>query len=329
MTADTRSTVPSEHGDATLLVMPEEQGLRLDQFLATATTLSRRAVRRLIADGAVRRNGQSARVQSRTVAFGDVVVLAARDLEAAPTRATAPVLPTLLLEDRWLLAADKPSGILSQPADPSRGTDLAFDQIVLLGLAAREGRRPYLRLVHRLDRLTSGIVLFGRAARAMPPLTEAWRSGRVDRRYIAVVEGHPDFDVHDLDHPIDRDPSHGWRFIARHGGRPAHTRFQVLDRHPAGFAVVECRPITGRTHQIRVHLAELGHPVAGDRLYGGRRFAGATRPLLHAAMLSFPHPGSGRPQVVVCRPPVEFDSYLTPRVVARLGELEANTGSTG
>jgi 23S rRNA pseudouridine1911/1915/1917 synthase len=301
--------------------MPTEQGLRLDQFLAAATTLSRRAARRLVEEGAVRRNGQPARVQSRSLDAGDVIDVSRPGVEIGAAQRPTVAVPTVLLEDDWVLVADKPSGILSQPSESPDDSDLAFDQIMLLGIAARDGHRPYLRLAHRLDRHTSGVVLFGRAPKAMAPLTEAWASGTVDRLYFAVVEGHPEFDVRDLDRPIERDPTHDWRFVTGPGGRPAHTSVRVVDRLREGLAFVECRLLTGRTHQVRVHLAEAGHPVAGDRLYGGRRSTEAVRPLLHAAMLSFPHPRSGERRTVVCRPPADFDSFLTARVVARIEEL--------
>jgi 23S rRNA pseudouridine1911/1915/1917 synthase len=302
--------------------MPAEQGLRLDQFLAAATTISRRAGRRLIDEGAVRRNGQPARVQSRTVEVADVIEVSRPAEEIGATGRPTVEPPTVLHEDGWVLAVDKPSGVLSQPSESSDDADLALDQIVLLGIAARDGHRPFLRLVHRLDRLTSGVVLFGRTSDAMRPLTVAWASGTVDRRYLAVVEGHPKFDVKEVDRPIDRDPEHEWRFVAGPGGRPAHTSIRVVDRLPTGLALVECRLLTGRTHQVRVHLADVGHPVAGDRLYGGRHSSEAVRPLLHAASLSFPHPRSGDRRTVVCPPPEDFDSFLTARATARIEELQ-------
>ena len=311
----------------TLLVMPSEQGLRLDQFLAGATTLSRRTARRLIDEGAVRRNGKRARVQSRTVEIGDVIDVSSPDLDTTSARRPSVATPKVLFEDDWIVVADKPSGVLSQPSESTDDNDPAFDQIVLLALAAREGRRPYLRLVHRLDRHTSGVVLFGRTPEAMRPLSDAWASGEVERRYFAVVEGHAEFDVREVDWPIARDPAHDWRFRTDPGGRPAHTSIRVIDRLPAGFTFVECRLLTGRTHQLRVHLAALGHPVAGDGLYGGRRSAGIPRPLLHATALSLPHPGTGARWTIVCRPPADFDDFVTVRVVSRIAEMDADSHS--
>ena len=154
----------------------EHDGARLDVFLAAATQLSRRAARALIGTGDVLRNGQPVRVLSRTVEAGDVI-----DALRSPAElgAATPLfsLPDILFADGWVLVADKPAGVLSQPADSRRPDDLALDELLLLGLALREGRRPFLRLVHRLDRQTSGAVLFARVPQALPPLSEAWRSG--------------------------------------------------------------------------------------------------------------------------------------------------------
>jgi len=321
--------MPSGRDTALLVVMPAEQGIRLDQFLAITTKLSRRAARRLIEAGAVRRNRQPVRVQSRTVAAGDVIDVSTEGQDICTRQLPTVTASMILFEDAWVLAADKPAGILSQPSESLDTSELAFDQVILLGIAARDGRRPYVRLVHRLDRHTSGVVLFGRSPKAMRPLTDAWTSGTVDRRYFAVVEGHPDFDIRDVDQPIERDPRHEWRFTAGRGGRVAHTSVRVIDLLPDGLGFVECRLVTGRTHQVRVHLAVLGHPVAGDRLYGGRRTRTAARPLLHATMLTFPHPENGEPRSVVCPPPADFCSFVTPRVAARIDELRAGTRDIG
>jgi RluA family pseudouridine synthase len=293
-----------------LIVMPGDAGLRLDQFLAAATSLSRRAARRLIETGSVIRNQEPVRVQSREVETGDAIDLLQPPDDLSALREAPSPSPELLFEDEWLLIADKPAGVLSQPAEHAQPDDLAFDQLLLLDLAQRHGRRPFLRLVHRLDRLTSGAFLCALNPQALPPLTRAWAEGRVDRRYLALVEGHPDFDTEDVRLPIARDPDHAWRFLATDEGRQAHTRLRVIDRGPDDIAVLECRLMTGRTHQVRVHLAAIGHPVVGDRLYGSRRLSVAERPLLHATMLALPHPRDGRPMRVISPPPSDIAGML-------------------
>lgn len=290
------------------MVFPEQAGLRLDQLLAAATLLSRRRARALIAQGAVWRNGRAVRVASRAVEVGDALDLVGVEEELGVPR--RPELPPVVIrhEDRFLLVVDKPAGVLSQPAEHRQPGELAMDERLLLNLAAREGRRPYLRLLHRLDRVTSGLLLFARSPAALKPLSEAWRRGRVERLYLAVVEGEPAFEERRLEASIGRDPSGAWRFQVTAAGRPAVTEIRVRSRG-RGFALVECRLATGRTHQVRVHLAHLGLPVAGDRLYGAA-ILDAPRPLLHAAELALPHPEDGRRLRVTSPLPPELEPYL-------------------
>ena len=294
-----------------LLVTPDREGERLDVFLAAATSLSRRAARRMIADGLVLRNREVLRVQSRLVTMGDVIDV--HFPESEPGEETEPPMITInpLFEDRWLIVAAKPPGVLSQPAEEQRPGDApAFDQQVLLSLAWRDGQRPFLRLVHRLDRMTSGAMLFARSPDVLPKLSRAWGDGQVERFYLAVIEGHPKSDNFAVDRPIGRDRDHRWRFQCDDGGRPSRTEIEVLARLEGGLSVVGCRLITGRTHQVRVHLATAGHPVLGDRLYHSKRADLVQRPLLHATALSLPHPATDEDLHVVCPPPPDLAKYL-------------------
>jgi 23S rRNA pseudouridine1911/1915/1917 synthase len=280
-------------------------------FLAGATNLSRRAARRAIAGGLVMRNGEVLRVQSRPVTTGDVVDLACPESELVVCEDPPPTMPEPLLEDAWILVAAKPAGVLSQPAEGKRpGDPHAFDQQMLLALARREGRRPFLRLVHRLDRLTSGAMLFARSPDALPKLSRAWAEGQVERTYLAVVEGHPESDIFTVNRPIARDRNHQWRFKSHDRGKASRTEVEVLDTLEDGLSVVACRLVTGRTHQVRVHLAASGHPVLGDRLYASKRADLAERPLLHAAVLALPHPATGEQLRVFCPPPLDIAKYL-------------------
>ena len=296
---------------ARLLVTPDRDGERLDVFLAAATSLSRRAARRMIADGLVVRNREALRVQSRLVTTGDVVDVHFPDSE--PEFRTDPPATAidLIFEDRWLIVAAKPPGVLSQPAEGQRPGDTpAFDQQLLLSLAWRDGQRPFLRLVHRLDRMTSGAILFARSAEVLPTLSRAWASGHVERFYLAVIEGHPESDTFAVDRPISRDRDHRWRFQCDDGGKPSRTEIEVLATLENSLSVVGCRLITGRTHQVRVHLAAAGHPVLGDRLYHSKRADLAPRPLLHAAALKLPHPATNEDLHVVSPPPIDLAKYL-------------------
>ncbi|NOZ94253.1 MAG: RluA family pseudouridine synthase [Acidobacteria bacterium] len=288
------------------VVPPSLDAQRLDQFVAAATTLSRRAARRLAAEGRIWRNGRPARVLSRTVATGDVIELLSEDVTAA-SPSVDPV--TVLGDDGWLLAALKPAGVLSQPSETSGSSDLSLDQRLLVQLAGQEGRRPFLRLLHRLDRLTSGVLLFARRPQVLSPIAEAWRTGAVCRLYLGVVLGDLGPDARVVQAPIARQRDHRWRFSVDTRGRPAATLIRPLGRGPRDTTLVACLLRTGRTHQVRVHLAHLGHPVAGDRLYGGAT-DGVDRPLLHAAALRLPHPRTGEPYVAEAPLPSDFSPFL-------------------
>ncbi len=292
-----------------LVVTPDHDGLRLDQLLAAATGLSRRRARAVASEGLVRRNGDVSRVLSRPVATGDVVDvrLSAEEL-GVPAE---PVLPEVdvLFDDERVAVVDKPAGVLSQPAEHRAPGELAMDERLLLQLASRSGRRPFLRLVHRLDRVTSGTLLFARSQAALAPLARAWREQRAVRVYLAVVEGRPARAVATISDRIERDPGHAWRFRTGAGGRAAHTVVHLLAERPDGTSVVACRLLTGRTHQVRVHLAASGTPVVGDRLYGAV-MPGSERPLLHAAVLRLPHPTTGETLEVAAPAPSDLASFL-------------------
>ncbi len=296
-----------------LIVRTREAGTRLDQWLAAVTPLSRRRARALIADGAVRRNGEVVRVQGRALTAGDVVALVrAADAALADFHPWEPPPVRVLLDDGWLFAVDKPAGVLSQPAEKRPGDaadapELAMDEQLLLRLAWEEGRPPFVRLVHRLDRNTTGVLLFARRPEATAPLARAWREGQVERGYLAMVEGEPEWQAREVDAPIARAPGGDWRFEVSPRGERALSSVRV--RAAAnGIALVECLLRTGRTHQARVHLAHVGHPVLGDRLYGARQRA--PRPLLHAAWLELPHPQTRARTRIEAPLPADFASAI-------------------
>lgn len=300
----------NERHGTRLVVRPEHEGLRLDQFLAAATSLSRRAARGVISEGVVARNCQPTRVQSRAMEWGDVI-----DILRPPAELEVPAVPALpdlpvLHHDQWLLAVDKPAGMLSQPSSKS-GNELSLDQLAVYRVALELGSRPYLRMVHRLDRLTSGVTLFARNPQTHGPLVHAWGEGKVERRYLAVVEGTPDFQEELIDEPIGRDPEHDWRFRVSDSGRTAQTEIRIKAQLDDDLTVVECRLVTGRTHQVRVHLAHRGHPVLGDRLYGSRRAGLVDRPLLHASMLALPHPKDGQRLRIEAPVPADMAAFVT------------------
>lgn len=260
------------------------------------------------------RNGKPLRVEGRKLGAADVldVLPGEGDVVTAEAPEAFPEI-SIVYRDGWLIAVDKPSGVLSQPAATRRPDDSAMDELLLKHLAAESGKPPYLRLVHRIDRVTSGLLLFAAHPGALSPLDRAWREGAVERSYLAVVEGSADFESREVDAPIGRCDGGAWRFRVSGAGRPARTELERLATGEAdgtSYSVLQCRLLTGRTHQVRVHLSRLGLPVLGDTLYGASR-SRAPRPLLHAAELRLPHPETGRPLVLEAPAPEDFQPFLS------------------
>jgi 23S rRNA pseudouridine1911/1915/1917 synthase len=174
--------------------------------------------------------------------------------------------------------------------------------VVTAHLAVEIGRRPFVRLIHRLDRLTSGVLLFALDPSVTAPLAQIWARGEVERRYTARVTGSF-AGQRRVDLPLGKVEGE-WRFQVDPAGLPAITEVEARetgDHH----SLVRCRLLTGRTHQVRVHLAAIGHPVVGDLLYGGPP---AARVMLHAESLELPHPRDHRPLRIVALRPEAFES---------------------
>ncbi len=274
-------------------------GERLDKFLAARSGLSRGLCREAIGAGGVWLRGVRVRRLSRPVAAGEFyeLHLSSRDEAAAAA-------PRILYEDDWLLALDKPAGM------PSQGT-LQSDASSALAWAARETHRE-LFSIHRLDAGTSGILVVAKGRAAASSLGQAFREGKPHKVYLAVASGGLPTDRGTVEAPIAPSPTPG-RMRVSEGGVPARTDWSVLARADA-LALVAVRPLTGRTHQIRVHFAHLGAPLVGDRRYRGPsaallpdgRSLPVQRPLLHAALLELPHPDDGHALRLEAPPPVDF-----------------------
>ena len=202
---------------------------------------------------------------------------------AAPIGAQFDMTARVLFRDPRLLILDKPAG-LPVHAGPRGGATLV-DHLDALRFGYQE--RP--QLAHRLDRDTSGCLVLGRNRKALQRLGRLFSEGRVEKTYWAVTLGAPAEDSGRIDLPLAKlNAVKGWRMIAGPGGQPAVTEWRVLGRG-GGLAWIECRPLTGRTHQIRVHLAEIGCPILGDPLYGPRSGESRSRPLhLHARRILLP-----------------------------------------
>ena len=277
---------------------------RLDKALARALpSLSRSRVRALIEAGHVSCDGQTVDDPSRRVKPGqsfDILVPYAKPAEPEPQAIDLVVLH----EDPAVLVVDKPAGMVVHPAAGNRDGTLVNALLAHCG-ARLSGIGGVIRpgIVHRLDKDTSGLMVVAKTDAAHAALAAQFADRTLSRTYLAVVRGAPSRAVDEIDLPIGRDPRNRKRMAVVHrGGKPAITRYRVVRRFgPSGkppvAGLLECTLGTGRTHQIRVHLAAIGHPILGDALYGGRRrgdaLPDAGRQALHAAKLRFVHPTTG------------------------------------
>ena len=298
----------AQTGARNLTAGAEDAGLRLDAFLAArGGSASRAAAQRAIERGEVTVNG-AARPKNHRVEEGDRVAVE----EAARTEPPAPpegVPFEVVYEDEHLMVVDKPAGVVTHPARGHTGPTLAE------ALAGRASGGPPDRagIVHRLDKDTSGLLVVARSDDALQALQRMIRAREVTREYTALVEGHPDAESGTIDAPIGRDRGNRTVMSTRTDrARDAVTHFEVLERLPR-TALLRVRLETGRTHQIRAHLAAIGHPVVGDPQYGGResgRRVGLERQFLHASRLMFSHPATREWVRCESKPPVELSHAL-------------------
>ena len=269
-------------------------GLRLDAFLAArGVAPSRSAAQRLIEAGAVAVDGRPL-AKNHRVSAGETVTVAEREVPAE-----APPNVEIVFEDEHLLVVDKPGGLVTHPAPGHRGPALTD---------AVEGH-----LVHRLDRDTSGLLLVARTAALRDALQADLKAREITREYLALVSGHPDTESGTIDAPLGRDRRNRTIMSTRTDKpRPAVTHFEVAERLPR-TALLRVRLETGRTHQIRAHLAAIDHPVCGDPVYGGRACGvrlRLNRQFLHATKLMFRHPATGELEVCESKPPVDLRRAL-------------------
>jgi 23S rRNA pseudouridine1911/1915/1917 synthase len=292
-------------------------GERVDRVVALLAGLPRSEVAELVDGGAVRLGGRAVRSRSTRVAEGDLVEVDVPDVMAlAALEGDASIDVPVAYEDEHLLVVDKPAALVVHPgAGNATGT-------LVQGLLARypelagvgDPQRP--GVVHRLDRGTSGLLLVARTPAAHAELTAALAARMISRRYLALAWGHVEPPRGTIDAPVGRAVGDPTRMAVSSSGRPARTHYELRRRFQAPVEVseLECRLETGRTHQIRVHLAAIGHPVVGDRRYGGERGAfPVARPFLHAWRLELDHPATGARLVV--------ESPLPPELVAVLDGL--------
>ena len=308
------------------LIVPEDQrDARLDWYLARAfPDFSRARLRAAINAKAVLVDGARVKASYRLTPGESISIELPESLPVGPLPADIPL--SVLYEDEWLAVIDKPPGMVVHPGKGHWNGTLAsalrfhFESLSVIGGATRPG------IVHRLDRDTSGVIVVAKQDEAHAKLAEQFEKRLVEKEYFAIVEGTPNCDRQTIDLPIGPHPYHREKMAIRRGdaqAREAVTSFETIERF-AGFAALRVTPRTGRTHQIRLHLASIGCPVLCDRLYGGRAKLslsdltrrpedGTTlleRQALHARRIALHHPMTGLPLAIEAPLPPDLVNLL-------------------
>jgi 23S rRNA pseudouridine1911/1915/1917 synthase len=287
-----------------LVLVPEGlDGERLDAALSRMFGLSRSQAAELISTGQVLVDGALAAKSDRVMAGAPLAVT----LPPPPGAPAVEALPVpglrIVYEDDDIVVVDKPRGVAAHPTPGWNGPTVLGGLLGSGHTVATSGAAERQGIVHRLDANTTGLMVVAKSERAYTVLKQAFRDRTVSKTYHALVQGHPDPLRGTIDAPIGRHPSGDGRFAVVAGGRPSVTHYETLEAfRAASLATVKLE--TGRTHQIRVHMSAIRHPIAGDFLYGADPVLAArldlTRQWLHAVRLGFDHPAGGRP--------VEFES---------------------
>jgi len=296
-------------------VSGQEKGERLDQYVSRSMGITRARAQRLISGGTVKVDGALAHKNHRLREGERIEVEEPEAEEAKPSPQDIPL--NIVYQDGDIAVIDKPAGLVVHPAPGHRDGTLvnallyALDDLSGVGGVIRPG------IVHRLDRDTSGLIVVAKNDRAHLRLQEMVHDRDLKRHYIALVHGVPATRLGTIDAPVGRDARDRKRMAVTAGGRPAMTHFRV-EREFGDCALLEVELVSGRTHQIRVHLSHIGHPVVGDSEYGKvgglEKDLGLKRQFLHAYRLTFPHPVSGEGLV--------FEAPLPHDLAAALRKLE-------
>lgn len=273
-------------------IRADEAGTRLDQFVATQLpAVSRAYIQKLVDRGDVVVNGQTQKAGYK---------LKLDDVVAVTYDQSTPIAPLdlpILYEDDDCVVINKPAGVLTH-ALGVHGTEPSVASFIRSKVQGVDGERA--GIVHRLDRATSGVIIGAKSQAALSWLQKQFSQRKVKKTYVAVVEGQPEQAQALIDMPIGRNPKAPSTFRADPNGKPAKTQYKVLETGQR-YSLVELTPETGRTHQLRVHLAKIGHPIVGDPLYGSGKYG--DRLLLHAKSLEITPPSRERKTFTAPLPP--------------------------
>jgi 23S rRNA pseudouridine1911/1915/1917 synthase len=296
-----------------ITIQPGTTSIRLDKFISEQhPEISRTQAQRLIDEGLVRINGTTARSSYKITASDQISI-------TIPPPTPSTLLPEdiplkIIYEDNDVIVVDKPAGLTVHPAPGHPEHTLANAILSRLPAIADTGERRRPGIVHRLDKDTSGLIIIAKNNQAHQKLTEQFKARTVKKIYLTLVRGKVTPDRGTIEAPIGRDRSHREKMAItdRNHGREARTKYRVL-KHIGNYSLLEAIPETGRTHQIRVHLAAIGYPVIGDKVYGVKSPL-LNRQFLHAQRIKFQLPSSGKE--------VEFSSELPTDLTGVLQALE-------
>lgn len=287
-------------------------GQRLDRVVALMAGVSRSEAETLVRGGAVTVDGAALTGKTK-LAQGQTVRI---DVSSLPGPAMPEARPEVevpvVYADADVVVIDKPAGLVVHPAPGHPDDTLANGLLALYPEMAGVGDRVRPGIVHRLDVGTSGLMVAVRTRHAYQEMVAALAGRRVAREYVTLVWGRPEVPAGTIDAPIGRDPRDPTRMAVVVDGRASRTRFETLQElDEPRLTLLRCRLETGRTHQIRVHLAAIGHPLVGDAIYGERRTTlGLTRPFLHATELSFDHPTTGARVTFTSALPADLATFV-------------------
>lgn len=309
---DDASPLASQAEQRPLVFLAEQHGMRLDRALADLVPeFSRNYLQQLIDAGSVRVNGQVVVKPAHKVRVSDVGVIELRPTPQSQAFKAESMALDLVFADAHVLVINKPAGLVVHPA-PGNWSGTLMNG--LLGYDAQAFDLPRAGIVHRLDKDTSGLMVVARSRAVMDALVRAIAAREVKRQYLAIGQGAWSGAIRcEVDAAIGRDPVNRLRMAAvdlnLHPGKTARTDFALLSNGDQA-CLVQCTLHTGRTHQIRVHMAQLKHPLIGDALYGGAMGLGMNRQALHACRLAFEHPVTGQPLSFLAPLPPDFSAAL-------------------